>query len=207
MKTSGKSRFPEVNAGTVVRFAGDVAVSVAIVLGAAALVYAFTGAWPPVVAPEGESMEPAITTGSVLVVSGSSGLVGDASAGHGGVITHEQGKKTGYETFGDYGDVIVYRPGGSDSRRPILHRAMFYVEEGETYETKDGGTETAPHDGFVTKGDANPYYDQQKGVSVVKPGWVEGKAEYGLLRDTDTESLPVHAFEGITDLFGGRKAR
>ena len=206
MRTNER-KTPEVDTDTVVRFACDVAVSVAIVLGAAALVYAVTGAWPPVVATEGGSMEPAITTGSVILLSGPSGLVTGASAGHAGVVTHEQGKKTGYETFGDYGDVIVYRPGGSDSRRPILHRAMFYVEEGETYETKDGGTETAPHDGFVTKGDANPYYDQQKGVSVVKPGWVEGKAEYGLLRDTDTESLPVHAFEGITDLFGGRKAR
>jgi signal peptidase len=207
MKTGEKNRFPEVKADTVVRFAGDVAVSVAIVFGAAAVVYAVTGAWPPVVAPEGGSMEPAITTGSVIVVSGPSGLATDASVGHGGVITHEQGKETGYETFGDYGDVIVYRPEGSDSRSPILHRAMFYVEEGETYETKGGGTETAPHDGFVTKGDANPYYDQQKGVSVVKPEWIEGKAEYGVLRDAGTESLPVHAFEGITDLFGGREAR
>ena len=204
MKTSKKNRVPEVNADTVVRFAGDVAVSIAIVLGAAALVYAVTGAWPPVVAPEGSSMEPSITTGSVLVVSGPSGVVTDASAGHGGVVTHEQGKRMGYETFGDYGDVIVYRPEGSHSREPILHRAMFYVEEGETYETKGGVTKVAPHDGFVTKGDANTYYDQQRGISVVKPEWVEGKAEYELL-DTGPESVPVHTFEGATDLFRGKK--
>ncbi len=196
-----ENKTPEVDTDTVVSLACDVAVSVAIVLGVAVLVYAVTGAWPPVVATEGGSMEPAITTGSVIVVSGPSGLVTDASAGHAGVVTHEQGKKTGYETFGEYGDVVVYRPEGSDSRNPIMHRAMFYVEEGERYETKDGRTKVAPHDGFVTKGDANPYYDQGRGISVVKSEWIDGRAEYGVLRNADTESLPVHAFEGITDLF------
>jgi signal peptidase len=200
MRTNER-KTPEVDTDTVVRFACDVAVSVAIVLGAAALVYAVTGAWPPVVATEGGSMEPAITTGSVILLSGPSGLVTGASAGHAGVVTHEQGRKTGYETFGDYGDVVLYRPEGSDSRRPILHRAMFYVEEGEVYETKGGRKKVATHDGFVTKGDANPYYDQGRGLSVVKPEWIEGRAEYGVLRDTGTVSVPVHAIEGITHLF------
>ncbi|MDY7083083.1 MAG: hypothetical protein SXQ77_11945, partial [Halobacteria archaeon] len=38
---------------------------------------------------------------------------------------------------------------------------------------------TARHEGFVTKGDNNPFYDQARGISeVVKPKWVKGKAKY-----------------------------
>jgi len=56
---------------------------------------------------------------------------------------------------------------------------MFYVEEGDEYTTIEGDTEVAPHDGFVTKGDANERYDQEQGLStVVRPEWVEGKARY-----------------------------
>ena len=194
MKTNKEKRLPDVKTDTVVRFVGDIAVSVAIVLGAATLVYAVLGAWPPVVMPEGGSMEPGIETGSVIFVSGPSGLVTDASKGHRGVITHEQGKNMGYRTFGDYGDVVIYRPKG-DNGRSIIHRAMFYVKEGETYEI-GGLTKVAPHDGFVTKGDSNSYYDQERGISVVKPEWVEGKAEYEIPGDVGTKLTSVLSSSG-----------
>ncbi|RKS82174.1 signal peptidase I [Haloarcula quadrata] len=67
------------------------------------------------------------------------------------------------------GDVIVYTDGETD----YAHRAMFHVEAGENwYDRADPdavgdasgceelGNCPAPRDGWVTKGDANPEYDQ-----------------------------------------------
>jgi len=40
-------------------------------------------------------------------------------------------KREGYSTFDEYGDVILYKPRGKESVTPIIHRAMYYVEEGQ----------------------------------------------------------------------------
>ena len=85
----------------------------------------------------------------------------------------------------------MYNPDGNSDRTPIIHRAMFWVEEGENWYGKAdrqaiGGASgcadltncPAPHAGFVTKGDANSVYDQAQGLSgPVRPSWVVGTAE------------------------------
>ncbi len=48
-----------------------------------------------------------------------------------GIVTHEDGATSGYKTFGDYGNVILYRKYGRTDITPIIHRAMYYVEAGE----------------------------------------------------------------------------
>jgi signal peptidase len=99
----------------------------------------------------------------------------------------------GYWKFGGYGDVIVYEPFGEERATPIIHRARFHVEEGENWVTKanpeylgnvDSCAEVprnmcpAPYDGFITKGDAVPTYDQVGSQStIVKKEWIRGKAE------------------------------
>lgn len=174
-----KSKVSEFRENPVVKLAEDILISVAIVGGIAILLYTISGIWPPMVAIESGSMEPGMSEGDIVFIVSPSNFVAEGATEQHGVVTHRQGKKDGYETFGDYGDVIVYRPDGSELRTAIIHRAMFYVEEGEEYETIEGETKVAPHDGFVTKGDANRYYDQEQSLSeVVKPEWVQGKAEY-----------------------------
>jgi signal peptidase len=107
-----------------------------------------------------------------------------------GVVTYRKGQETGYWSFGNYGNVVVYRPDGGDGT-PIIHRARFYVEEGDDWvamanDAYLGGVDTcaetmtcpAPHDGFITKGDNNGEYDQVGGQStVVEPSWVTGRAK------------------------------
>jgi len=182
MTTDGeglRSRVREIRENPVVRLAEDILISVAIVGGIAVILYSISGIWPPMVAIESGSMEPAMSAGDIVFIVSPSNFVAEGATKQDGIVTYKHGKEDGYETFGRAGDVIVYRPDGSNVRTPIIHRAMFYVEEGEEYETVEGETRVAPYDGFVTKGDANRYYDQEQGLSdVVKPEWIEGKARY-----------------------------
>ncbi|MEA3323539.1 MAG: signal peptidase I [Euryarchaeota archaeon] len=91
-----------------------------------------------------------------------------------GIVTHEDGVTSGYKTFGDYGDVILYRKYGRTSVTPIIHRAMYYVESGEPMWE---GSPIAPHAGYITKGDHNMVIDQY-GLCTepIREEWIDGVA-------------------------------
>lgn len=179
--------------GSVV-FVRDVLSSVAIVAVIGLLLFGVSGIWPPLVAVESGSMEPNMERGDLIFVVDNQRFVGEDPVGDTGVVTLEAGLENGHETFGQPGDVVVFMPDGNDHRTPVIHRAHFWVEEGENWiDTKadeeivgdatceDVSTCPAAHDGFVTKGDANAGYDQYRGgarTNVVKPEWVTGKAQY-----------------------------
>ncbi|MDS0260223.1 S26 family signal peptidase [Haloarcula sp. S1CR25-12] len=168
----------------------EVVTIVASVLVLGVSVVAISGVWPPLMAIESGSMEPHIDTGDMVYVVAEDRFPGPG-ARH-GVVTAAAAEESGYDRFGQPGDVILYEPNGNDDRTPIIHRAMFYVESGENwYDRTDpdavGGAEScvelthcpAPHDGFVTRGDANGKYDQVRPTesTVVRPRWVIGTAE------------------------------
>ncbi|MCL9812233.1 S26 family signal peptidase [Natranaeroarchaeum aerophilus] len=175
--------------GSVLLFK-DIASSIAIVAVIGLVLFTISGVWPPLVAIESGSMEPHMQKGDLVFLMENERLA-SSEAVAAGVVTHEVGQQTGYTKFGDYGDVIIFRPDGQE-RTPIIHRAHIYVEEGENwYDRADGehlqadscddlSSCPAPHDGFVTKGDnpsTNQHYDQDNRYQVVKPEWVEGTAE------------------------------
>lgn len=130
------------------------------------------GLWTPMVAVESGSMIPHIQIGDIIFVE---------SADRKEVITYMEGKQSGYTSFDDYGDVILYRPKGQDGVTPIIHRAMDYVEKGEPM--WEGGP-PAPHAGYITKGDnskTNSKYDQQGDISHLQPvkrEWIIGVARF-----------------------------
>jgi signal peptidase I len=160
------------------------------------LLFGVSGLWPPLVAVESGSMEPNVEVGDLVFITDDDRFVGDDPAGETGVVTLEDGQN--HEKFGKGGDVIVFAPGGDEGETPVIHRAHFWVEGGENWvDTRadpahvngDSCAEVsncpAPHDGFVTKGDANAHYDQTGGLashenSVVRPEWVTGKASFRL---------------------------
>ncbi len=166
----------------------------AIVLLVGALLFGVSGVWPPMVAIESGSMTPHMQVGDLVFVMDEDRLQPAAAQGTTGVVTYQSGESAGYRTFQSYGDVVVYRPDGSVQQTPIIHRARFWVEEGENwYQTKADPEYVspnyrnceqlpacpAPHAGFVTKGDNNDYYDQAIGMSSpVRPTWVTGTAEF-----------------------------
>ncbi|WP_049924218.1 S26 family signal peptidase [Halopiger djelfimassiliensis] len=170
----------------------DVLSSVALVAVLGLVLFAVSGIWPPLVAVESGSMEPNMERGDLIFVVDNGRFVGDGPVDGTGIVTRESGAETGHEKFGNPGDVIVFKPDGSEYRTPVIHRAHFWVEEGENWvDTKaneeyvGGATCTevqtcpAEYDGFITKGDDNPGYDQVRGgakTDVVKPEWITGKA-------------------------------
>ena len=153
------------------------------------LLFGVSGVWPPMVAVESGSMEPHLRPGDLVFVMNEQRFVPGEAHGDTGVVTYADGKAADYRTFGSYGDVIVFR---SPSRTgpPIIHRARFWVDEGENWYGEADGQYVraadceelancpAPHAGFITKGDHNRYYDQAQGISdPVKPGWIRGTGE------------------------------
>lgn len=166
----------------------EVLSSALIVLAIGLVLFAVSGVWPPMVAVESGSMEPNMEKGDLIFVTEPDRFAPDAADNNVGVVTYAKGKEAGYTTFGSYGSVIVYHEPGRYGP-PIIHRAHFYVEEGENWYDRADESHLrgesceeirncpAPHDGFITKGDNNPQYDQVDGIAPpVQKSWVTGVA-------------------------------
>ncbi|MFC6837001.1 S26 family signal peptidase [Halomarina ordinaria] len=185
---------------SAVVYVREVLSSVAVVLVVGLLLFTVSGVWPPLVAIESPSMEPNIQQGDLVFVMEEHRFAGDAATTAGGastgVVTRETGQGNGYTEFSEPGDVIVFRPDGSQGATPIIHRAHLWVDEGENWYdranpdyvgTADDCEELpacpAPNAGFITKGDnpaTNQQYDQVAGIArvPVQPDWVIGTAEF-----------------------------
>lgn len=106
------------------------------VVGSIALVlYLICGTWPAVVTIESGSMIPNMNIGDLVIVVQKDRF--------GDLQTWDEGNSSGYKKFGDYGDVIIYRPNGItdmwasvgllpfSKQHPIIHRVMTWTEAGE----------------------------------------------------------------------------
>jgi len=185
----------------VVASVREVLSSVAMVGVVAVLLFAISGLWPPLVAIESGSMEPHMYKGDLVFVVDNGRFAPDGN--HEGVVTYRQGNPElegagaddaleGYWSFGNHGNVIVFEPDGQEGT-PIIHRAHIYVEEDENWYDEAnpeyiGSADSceeltncpADYDGYITKGDNNPRYDQvgpNPRSDVVKPEWVQGVAK------------------------------
>ncbi|RXE56843.1 phosphohydrolase [Methanoculleus taiwanensis] len=158
--------------------ARDLVWVVAVVGGIALLLYLVAGTWPAVVTIESESMVPHMNVGDLV-------LVVDEDR-YGQLTTWTEGNRTGYTSFGDYGDVIIYRPNGAEDVHPIIHRAMAYADEKSIAGSPLAQYYADPHGGYITKGDNNPVIDQGtyfQGIGVVEPvrkEWIVGKALFAV---------------------------
>ncbi|MFB6133870.1 MAG: S26 family signal peptidase [Halanaeroarchaeum sp.] len=155
------------------------------------LLFAISGVWPPMVAVKSGSMEPHMHRGDLVFVMDNGRFVPEEAVHGTGIVPYRVGQKTGYRAFGSYGDVIIYRKNGRTDATPIIHRARFWVSDGENWYDEANPSFVsgdscnalpncpAPHAGFITKGDANGQYDQVNGISEpVKPSWIKGTAEF-----------------------------
>jgi signal peptidase len=130
------------------------------------------GLYSPMVAVESGSMIPHIQIGDIIFVQ---------SIDRTEIITYQTGKQTDYSSFGEYGDIILYKRLGREGGTPIIHRAMYYVNRSDPMWP---GGPLAPHAGYITKGDnsrTNFVYDQQGSISPdipVKKEWVIGVARF-----------------------------
>jgi len=162
--------------------AGLLAPAVAILL-TTFVVVAVVGAWPPFVAVESGSMAPEVERGDLVVVTSTERFPWGGLAG-----SDDPGAPT---RLGGAGDVAVFAHPETEGR-PILHRVAFSVTEGEDWTKRadpallDGNcaelsTCPAPHDGYITYGDANGEYDQSAGIApVVREERIHAKALFSV---------------------------
>jgi len=181
-------------------FARDLLTSLLAVALLGMYLFAISGVWPPMVAIESESMEPNMNVNDLVFLMDTDRFQPADAHGETGVVAADIGAETGYEKYGDSGDVIVFEPDGNEDTTPIIHRVMFWVDEGDNWcETANetggsaylGGLDAddehcvAPNDGFITKGDNNNQFDQASPTQAdrpVKPEWIVGTAELRIPR-------------------------
>lgn len=127
------------------------------------------GMWTPMVAVESGSMEPNLNVGDIVFIQSIDR------------VEIETKYDENYQSFNEYGHIILYKPFGKEEKTPIIHRAMYHVEKGEPM--WENGPE-APHNGYITKGDnpiTNRHLDQQGSISYnepIKEEWIIGVAKY-----------------------------
>ena len=100
-------------------------VALAIVILILVSLYAYTGNWPPAYVIESDSMQHGVTDQVGLINTGDLVLAQRINASQ--VTTYISGMSTGYRTYGEYGDVVLYYPNGDTNSAPIIHRALLYV--------------------------------------------------------------------------------
>jgi signal peptidase len=100
-----------------------------IVLGA---VFAYSGVWPPMVVIESKSMQHGVDSSIGVIDTGDIVIVKQVSS-LGEVTTYMDAVPSGYSTYSELGDVIVYYKTGMD--KPIIHRAICNL----VYNTTGGG--------------------------------------------------------------------
>ncbi|MCS7118882.1 MAG: S26 family signal peptidase [Archaeoglobaceae archaeon] len=169
------------NKSNAFKFIKDLVSTVAIVVLVVGAGIAITGCWPFMVAVESGSMQPNLMPGDVVILMHPSRV---------GLITWAEGRNNGYKSFGDYGDVIVYYPNGNG--KPIIHRAIAFVEEGEKIPILSRGEfvyseNVAQISGYITQGDANRISDQlallrisgkMESILPVQKEWIIGVAKF-----------------------------
>ena len=176
-----------------------IAVGAVVIIMSALWIYSgqpFPGSPPLVVIESGSMMHDDHSFGRIGTIDPGDIVLAKAVHKRSDIATYGSKK---YKRYGDYGDVIIYRPMGRKDQVPIIHRAICWVEYDEknkTYTVEEYGIENATsitipslglhnykphHSGFITKGDHNPYPDQYPGFAIcrepVKMEWIIGKAE------------------------------
>jgi signal peptidase len=116
----------------VVNLLRDLAVAFLLVAIVMASLFAFTRVWPPMVVVESSSMQHSSTESFVGVIDTGDIVLVQSVLGRRDVVTYVEGRASGYTTYGDYGDVIIFRKFGREDLTPVIHRAIMFLEWNET---------------------------------------------------------------------------
>lgn len=100
-------------------------VALAIIVVLLVGLFAFTQNWPPMYVVESNSMQHGFSDQVGLINTGDLVLAQKVSSAS--VVTYFTGLQRGYTTYGEYGDVLLYYPGGASGGVPIIHRALLSV--------------------------------------------------------------------------------
>jgi signal peptidase len=116
----------------------DIAIAAILVAAIFGVMFAYTQVWPPVVVVESESMQHSDTRSALGVIDTGDLVLVQAVSSKNDVVTWVEGHATGYETYGDFGDVIIFRrPRGAAGEPPIIHRPILYLVYNATSSSYD----------------------------------------------------------------------
>ncbi len=87
--------------------------------------FAYTSNWPPIFVVESGSMQHG--TGDMVGLINTGDLVLVKKVNPSSVVPYVAGEQTGYMTYGEYGDVILYYPNGNTAVTPVIHRSILYL--------------------------------------------------------------------------------
>jgi len=105
-----------------------------VVLIIVGILFAYSGIWPPLVVIESDSMQHSDDRSSIGTID-TGDLVIVKKVDVADIVTYLEGQSTGYRTYGEYGDVIIYHRYGNTEQKSIIHRAILWLE----YNTTGGG--------------------------------------------------------------------
>jgi signal peptidase len=126
-------------------------VALAVVVVLLVGLFAYTQNWPPVYVVESMSMQHGTDDHLGLINTGD--LVLATKIDPGRITTYVDGLQTGYSTYGEYGDVLLYHPDANTGVSPVIHRAILYLQHNAN------GTWTAPSlGGLACSAGSHPYY-------------------------------------------------
>lgn len=100
-------------------------VALAIIVVLLVGLFAYTQNWPPMYVVESNSMQHGSSDQVGLINTGDLVLAQKVTSSS--VTTYFTGLQTGYTTYGEYGDVLLYYPNGASGGVPIIHRALLFV--------------------------------------------------------------------------------
>jgi signal peptidase I len=100
-------------------------VALAIIVLLLVTLYAYTQNWPPVYVIESDSMQHGQTDNLGLINTGDLVLAQKLQVSQ--ITTYVVGLQTGYTTYGEYGDVLLYYPNGVTGT-PVIHRAILFLQ-------------------------------------------------------------------------------
>ncbi len=108
-------------------WARDIAVAVIIMVVILGGIWVYTQQWPPLVVVESSSMQHGDTSSDLGVIDTGDLVLVQTAPTRTDVVTYLQGRASGYTTYGEYGDVIIFRIYNLPGETPIIHRAILYV--------------------------------------------------------------------------------
>jgi signal peptidase len=100
-------------------------IALAIIVLLLVSLWAYTQNWPPVYVVESNSMQHGPDDHLGLINAGDMVLAQKIPFAQ--ITTYVEGLQSGYSTYGEPGDVVLYWPNGQGST-PVIHRAMLYLQ-------------------------------------------------------------------------------
>ncbi|MFA5772395.1 MAG: S26 family signal peptidase [Thermoplasmata archaeon] len=133
---------------------------------------AYSQNWPPLVVIESSSMMHGsdssvgtIDTGDLTLVK----HIGDKNE----IITYVRGRATGYTTYGDYGDVVIYSPPKNvrADPTPVIHRPFLWLEYNSTGKSFDAPELASLQYGIDWETDSGSCYNIKSSIKLKDVGY------------------------------------